>query len=372
MRSFNSRIASWLLTIALVTMFLSACGPTTRSRVSASPSASTARPAAQFLTPQATPGPVTFPSADGPHNDLTEWWYYTGHLTTANGHEYGFEFVIFLGNRTGFPPTYASHFAITDVSNQTFHYDQRTQIGGQPQSSQVIDLKLGDWTLSGSGPHDKFSASMPGYALNLTVDAQKPPALHNGDGYFEWAPATGSYYYSRTRMSASGTLTVDGSDQQVTGQAWMDHQWGNFLLFGGGGWDWYSIQLANGQDMMLWHSRDSQNKVIFGSGTFDDQSGKSSQLKLPDFTITATGSWTSPRTGATYPSGWTIDVPSRKLVLTLEPVLKNQELDTRKSTGVVYWEGDVRITGTENGQTVNGEGYVELTGYASSAATPGP
>jgi predicted secreted hydrolase len=354
----------------MLMLVLSACGTSTAELGAAPTGASTPRPAAQFLTPRATPGPVDFPADDGPHQDLTEWWYYTGHLRTADGKQYGFEFVIFQGSRAGFPPIYASHFAITDVAGHTFHYDQRTQRGGQPQSSDLIDLHIADWSLTGDGDQDHIIASMPEYALDITVDSRKPPTLHDGDGYFEWAPATGSYYYSRTSMAASGTISINGQKQPVAGHAWMDHQWGNFLLVGGGGWDWFSIQLDSGEELMLWHSRDSKNDVTFGSGTFVEKSGATKQLGFKDFDIQSTAKWTSPRSGATYPSGWTITIPALNLHLTLEPVMNDQELDTRNSTGVIYWEGDVTVTGTENGAPVSGHSYVELTGYAGAQASP--
>jgi len=349
-------------------ILLAACG-TSNAQLEVATPGGAARPAAQLLTPRATPGPVNFPVDDGPHNDLTEWWYYTGHLTTADGKQYGFEFVIFQGNRAGFPPTYAAHFAVTDVTTGQFHYDQRTQSDGQPRSSQPIDLALGDWTLKGDGVNDRISASMPGYAIDLTLASSKPPALHNGSGYFEWAPATGSYYYSRTAMTATGTITTDGAPHDITGQAWMDHQWGNFLLFGGGGWDWYAIQLSSNEQIMLWHSRDSENNVIFGSGTYVAADGTTRQLGLSDFTIDPTGSWRSAHSGATYPSGWKISIPSQHLILTIDPVIKDQELDTRPSTGVIYWEGDVSIKGDENGSAITGQGYVELTGYATNQSS---
>ncbi len=364
------RILSAVALMSLLLLIVTACGTTSSHVTPASPASGQPRPAAAFLTPRATPGPVILPVDDGPHDDLTEWWYYTGHLTTQDGKQYGFEFVIFRGNRFGFPPTYASHFAITDISNGAFHYDQHTENGGEPPSKNVIDLNVGGWTLVGDGPNDQISASMPGYVMNLRVESQKPPALHDGDGYFTWAPATGSYYYSRTRMSASGTLTVNGVQATVTGQAWMDHQWGNFLIAGGGGWNWYSIQLDNGDDVMLWHSRDRQNNIIFGSGTYVDSSGTTRQIDEQGFTITPTGTWTSPRSGATYPSGWTVEIPSRGLTLRISPILQDQELDTRHSTGVIYWEGDVLVNGTQNSQPVSGQGYIELTGYATPTTAP--
>ncbi len=363
-RLWTMLVASFATLILLV-----GCGESNAQLEIATPGG-TARPASQFLTPRATPGTVHFPADDGPHDELTEWWYSTGHLTAADGSEYGFEFVIFQGNRAGYPPTYAAHFAITDVAKGEFHYDQRTQSGGQPQSSKSIDLALGDWTLQGDGANDQISASMSGYSIALSLTSTKPPALHSGDGHFEWAPATGSYYYSRTDMKVSGSITVGATRQNVSGKAWMDHQWGNFLLFGGGGWDWYSIQLSNNEQIMLWHSRDSQNNVIFGSGTYVNDDGQTEQFSLGDFEITPTGTWTSPQSGAIYPSGWTITIPSKHLKLTIDPLIRDQELDTRASTGVIYWEGDVSISGTEDGSSISGRGYIELTGYATNLSSP--
>jgi len=353
--------------IALVlTLFMAACGGSTSTTVSGSPISTEVRPASLLLTPPATPGPIIFPRDDGPHADLTEWWYYTGHLATHDGRHFGFEFVIFQGKRAGFPATYAAHFAITDIASGSFHYDQRTQSGGPPNPTTVIDLAVGDWSIRGDGSQDHISATMPGYTLSLDVVSQKPPVLHGGDGYFDWAPATASYYYSRTDMAATGTLAVNGATLNVNGQAWMDHQWGNFLLIGGGGWDWYSIQLNDGQEFMLWHSRDAKNQITFGSGTLVDNDGTAYPLAQTDFTITPAGSWTSPTSVITYPSGWQIDIPKLNLKLTLNAVLKDQELDTSSSTGVIYWEGDVQVKGSQNGNSVTGQGYVELTGYTQN------
>ena len=362
MRLPHRRITTTGVAALVLTLVLAACGSPASTTAPSSPISAEVRPASLLLTPQPTPGPIVFPRDDGTHTDLTEWWYYTGHLATKDGKQFGFEFVIFQGNRSGFPPTYAAHFAITDIASKGFHYDQRTQIGGQASNTKAIDLAVGDWSIAGDGNHEQLTAAMPGYTLNINVVSQKPPVLHNG-GYFEWAPATGSYYYSRTNMSVTGTLAINGAPVDVTGQAWMDHQWGNFLLIGGGGWDWYSIQLDDGRELMLWHSRDAKNQITFGNGTLVDKDGTAHPLARADFSITPTGNWTSPTSLITYPSGWLINIPKLQLTLRLNPVVKNQELDTTSSTGVVYWEGDVQIDGSQNGNPVAGQGYVELTGY---------
>ncbi|HEX9015025.1 MAG TPA: lipocalin family protein, partial [Chloroflexota bacterium] len=158
---------------------------------------------------------------------------------------------------------------------------------------------------------------------------------------------------------------VDGGRREdVTGLAWMDHQWGDFIVVNGGGWDWYSVQLSDGTDVMVTVLRDQEGDVPAVYGTISDPLGKATDLNAADVKVEATGSWTSPHTGAKYPSGWRLRLPGQGIDLEISPVLPDQELNTRQSTGVAYWEGDVRITGTRAGTAVSGQGYVELTGYA--------
>jgi predicted secreted hydrolase len=324
----------------------------------------TVRPASLFLTPPPRTQPVSFPRDAGPHDVLTEWWYYTGHLATADGRRFGFEFVVFQGQRFGYPPAYAAHFAVTDLERQAFHWAERTAVSPRPEPVLPVTLHVGDWLLQLGRQADRIQASMPGYALELVVRDRKPPVLHDEDGYFTWAPETGSYYYSRTRLEATGTLTVEGQPLRVSGQAWMDHQWGNFLLTGRGGWNWFALQLDDGRELMLWNTHDGAGQVVFGSGTLVQPDGTPRYLAGAEFTVTATGQWTSPHSGATYPSGWIVELPAERLTLTVRPLLLDQELQALASTGVVYWEGAVEIHGRQGDQSVTGVGYVELTGYA--------
>ncbi len=145
----------------------------------------------------------------------------------------------------------------------------------------------------------------------------------------------------------------------------MDHQWGNFLPLGQGGWDWLSIQLDDGRDLMLWHTRDASGKVVYGNGTLVGPGGETTVLEQGAFSIEATGRWTSPASGTTYPSGWRVELPGLGLRLALEPLLKDQELRTPQSTRVTYWEGAVDVRGDQRGRAISGQGYVELTGYGA-------
>jgi predicted secreted hydrolase len=156
---------------------------------------------------------------------------------------------------------------------------------------------------------------------------------------------------------------------QVTGQAWMDHQWGNFVSLAGSGWDWYSIQLSNHTEYMLYIIRDAQKRPVATFGTAIASDGRASEIAPTLIQSQATGSWTSPATGGVYPSGWQITLPGQQASLTLTPLLRDQELVTARSTGVAYWEGAVGVSGSAGGQPVTGEGYVELTGYASVPAS---
>jgi predicted secreted hydrolase len=216
-----------------------------------------------------------------------------------------------------------------------------------------------------AGPTDVSPSGFP-FGLDLTLAAVKRPALHEGIGWVPFGPAGGSYYYSRPRLAVSGTLTIDGAPSKVTGLSWFDHQWGDFISVGGGGWDWFAVNLDDGTDLTLSLIRAADGTYPLVYGTFDDASGAFSHLASTDFDVASTASWTSPETGTTYPAGWRIAIPGRELVVVLSPTVADQELDTRRTTGVVYWEGSQRVTASVGRQSVGGQAYVELTGYAAS------
>lgn len=307
--------------------------------------------------------PISLPTDEAPHDNLTEWWYYTGHLDAEGGRSYGFELVTFQVVRGRIPRTYLAHFAITDISHKHFTYDEQLESGPQPQPRQGFRLETGGIAMSGLNGRDTLRASMKDYAVDLALSGRKPPALHEGDGIISFGPAGDSYYYSRTRMAVSGTITDHGERLRVSGQAWFDHQWGDFISVAGGGWDWYSVQLDDGADLTVSVVRDMTGERLLTYGTYVHPDGAYEDLRAEEFTVESTGTWTSPRTGSTYPTDWRIAIPNKKLTLALEPVIPDQELDTRKTTGVAYWEGAVAITGTRAGEPIKGRGYVELTGY---------
>jgi predicted secreted hydrolase len=349
------------------------------------------QPAGRGLGPSPTPGrsaasdpvPIRLPADDAPHDRLTEWWYYTGHLVDGSGGRYGFEFVVFRAERGSFPVSWASHLAITDETGGAFHYAERSEVGPGVDHSAALptpgfDLALGPdgsrWSMTGGDGHDRLAAtttadeatkagSPGGLGLELSLDATKPAVLHDGDGWIDFGSAGGSYYYSRTSLAATGRLMVAGRALDVTGSAWFDHQWGDFIAVGGGGWDWFAVNLADGTDLTLSLVRAADGSYPLVYGTLVDAAGRARRLDRTAFKVTALDRWRSPTTGAVYPSGWVVELPGEALEITLTPTVLDQELDTRASTGVVYWEGSQVVRAKRAGVGLGGQAYVELTGY---------
>jgi predicted secreted hydrolase len=351
------------------------------------------------------PQPIELPRDDAPHDRLTEWWYYTGHLRGEDGRRFGFEYVIFRAERGLFPTSWVSHLAITDEGNDRFFYSQRLEVGpgvdratasGSASATQPgFDLAIAGidptqgavaprppWTMIGSDGTDTLSAALSpdealaagapaGLGLELDLGATKPAVMHGEDGWIDFGPAGGSYYYSRTAMTAAGTLTANGTTADVTGNAWFDHQWGDFISVGGGGWDWFAVNLEDGTDLTLSLVRDVDGSYPLIYGTLVALDGQIRHLDRDEFEVTVTARWMSPSTGADYPAGWIVELPGDDLTIRLTPTVAAQELDTRATTGVVYWEGSQRVEATRAGIRLAGEGYVELTGYAPGSV-PGP
>jgi len=360
-RSWRWRSSRGLALALLLALALAACGQPAQAHAGRRPWPGPF--AAQPATPT-PPAPLSLPRDEAPHGDLTEWWYYTGHLKAADGAEYGFESVVFQSRRGEFPPYYAAHVAVTDHQRASFQFDQRsgTAVSG---AGPGFALRLDLWEWRGSAGRDHLEASLGSdYAFALDLTALKPPALHEG-GYIDFGPAGGSYYYSRTRMALRGALEDHSVRKDVTGEAWFDHQWGNFLGSGAGGWDWFSAQLADGSDFTLSLLRGLNHEVVGAYGTYVRPDGATAHIDAADLRVEPLDSWTSPHSGVIYPSGWRVTIASQRLVLTFTPVIRDQELDTRDSTGTIYWEGEVRLAGTRDGSAIAGEGYVELTGYGT-------
>ena len=386
------------VTVVAVALVVAACsgGP-----ILANPPLTYPSPPSETARPSRPPDPVpvVLPRDDGPHDRLTEWWYYTGHLVAGDGRRFGFEAVIFRAERGSVPAAWASHLALTDESGERFAYAQRSEIGMQADRSPRgtdgeptgFDLQIGGlnpdlvaagapefgepWRLAGSNGVDRIEAALTpeeaaattaSFGLQLDLRSTKPPALHDTDGFVEFGPAGSSYYYSRTRLATTGALTLDGESLEVEGIAWFDHQWGDFVSVGGG-WDWFAINLDDGTDITI--------SVVFGpegqgaaqSGTVVDPGGTVRYLRDQDLTIFATGVWASEKTGRVYETSWHIEIPGERLLINLVRTLEDQELDARATTGVIYWEGSHSVS-ARRGEfpsltTLGGEAYVEMTRY---------
>lgn len=308
--------------------------------------------------------PVRLPEDDAPHDVLTEWWYYTGHLWTEAGSRYGFQFVIFQTVRGTNPVGYLAHFAITDVGRERHSFAARVAQRRAVPSS--LDLEVGGWTLQGGAGRDSLSTATEGYGLELALTPQKPAVLHAG-GSISFGAAGHSYYYSRTRLAVAGTMRDGDSVSQVAGLAWHDHQWGDFIVAPVGGWDWFSIQLDDGADLMLTVLRGPAGDRTALFGTYVDGDGGLVDLSAEGIEVRALGAWTSARTGATYPSGWELAVGPiaeravPRLNLRVVPLIADQELAFDR---MPYWEGAVDVSGMVDGRPAAGLGYVELTGYS--------
>lgn len=374
-----------LLTLALVAALVVGCTPAgglLSNPAPPTPPVPTPSPIASHLP---DPQPIVLPRDEAPHRRLTEWWYYTGHLIAADGRKFGFEFVIFRAERGLFPVTWASHLALTDEGNR-FLYDQRSEIGPQVDIGRLLGSTNGfnlaingssdtgevantsAWSMRGMNGQDSLDAATHDFAIELSLaSVRSTPVLHNTNGWIDFGPAGGSYYYSWPRMNATGSLIIGGVPLSVTGTAWFDHQWGDFIAVGAGGWDWFALNLADGTDMSLSLVRAADGTYPLVYGTLVAPSGTVSHLSSDEFSVTATATWTSPHSGATYPAGWRIDVPSQELVVDLTPTVADQELDTQRTTGVIYWEGSQHVAASQAGSALSGDAYVELTGYAASS-----
>ncbi len=331
------------------------------------------------------PRDLVFPADHGPHDDFqTEWWYYTGNLTGETGEHFGFQLTFF--RRALLPPAersaresdwgteqvYMAHFALTDVAGRTHHSFEklaRGSAGIAGAQAEPYRVWLEDWSVegaTGSGGPVALTAAAEDVALQLTLLNRKPPALQGDRGYSRKGPEPGnaSYYYSLTRIAAEGSVTVRGQTFAVTGLAWMDHEFSTSALGPEQvGWDWFSIQLDDQTELMVFQLRRADGSVdAFSSGTLIDVDGSTRTLGPQDFSITPAGEWRSPRSGGVYPAAWTVAVPSAGLRLEVTPLLADQEMDISYR----YWEGAVRVEGVRGEQSVSGYGYVELTGYAQS------
>lgn len=336
--------------------------------------------------------PVSLPRDLAAHKNVqTEWWYYTGHGETISGGRFGFE-LVFFKRRTDLDkfslvplrlfgnPIYFAHFALTDIEDKKFRYAHRKSANGifdlpASASEEHFHLRLGDWSLrEAKGAHVLRATIGENTVFEATLKPSKKVVL-NGiakDGVSFKDEGEASRYFSYTRMEMEGDLIIGDKTEHFNGSAWMDREFGTWTpTEKQKGWDWFSIQLNDETEVMCYQLRDSTGGVSdFSSGTFVGKNGEFEPLGKSDFTIEPTGFWKSPHTNATYPSGWNIKLPKYNLDLTVTPELNDQELDTRGTTMIVYWEGACKVNGKANDKEIAGHAYVELVGYDRSHDQP--
>jgi len=329
------------------------------------------------------PRAFTFPADHGPHPEFqTEWWYYTGNLETDDGRHFGYQLTFFRRALT--PATtprssamatdqiYFAHFAITDVGARQHHFAERfsrAAAGLAGASGQPYRVWLEDWSviaLDARGESLRLSAQDGDLAIELELQAAKPVVTHGDRGLSPKSeePGNASYYLSFTRLETSGRLVLDGQEFGLRGLSWFDHEWSTSALGAQSiGWDWFSLQLDDGREVMLYSIRREDGTIEpVSGGTLIESDGSTRRLTAEQFEVGVLDTWTSPETGAAYPSAWRVRVVEADLDLTLEPWLADQEM----RVSFPYWEGAVRIRGRSAGRSVAGNGYVELTGYAVS------
>ena len=298
---------------------------------------------------------VSLPKDDAPHQAQMEWWYYNGYLTTESGQQYSFHYTVFLVN--GLTTHIVSHVSLNDHEHEQHYTDQkRTTSVSNIDTVSRFDFALGDWVMEGGDGVDQLKVVSSDFSFNLNLTSTIPPVLHGSNGIISLDRAGSSYYYSRTRMAVSGSLKIGKKFQTVKGIAWFDHQWGDFSTVQLS-WDWFSLQLKDGADLMIYQLRDKSNKPILYTGSIT-QNGVTELLQNTDFTIKPGTNWLSKKTGIAYPVEWTIKIPNRNVAITTKAVLENSEFDASLTTYNVYWEGAVKVQGSHAGQ-----GFMELSGY---------
>ena len=331
---------------------------------------------------------LQFPQDHGAHPEYQiEWWYYTGNLHTDDGKAFGYQLTFFrfaltpqMPERTSHFATnqvYMAHFAVADASNgEYFCFERRSRGAGGlagATGDPTYKVWLEDWSATETEPgimrlHVPSTSDLietePQIGLSLSLRRTRPPILHGNRGLSQKGPELGNatYYYSLIGLETTGEITVNGETVTVSGVSWMDHEFGtSFLGEEFVGWDWFSLQLEDGTILMLYCLRRSDQscdpQTFEGTLVYPD--GRQLRIGTKDFTLTLTRQWTSPESGATYPSGWDITFPELKITLQVESLIPNQEF----RASFTYWEGAVRVSGQIDGAAVDGHGYVELTGY---------
>lgn len=331
---------------------------------------------------------LTFPRDHFAHRDFrTEWWYYNGRLDAEDGAVYGFELVFFV-RRTDMDkygvipisiysnPAHLTHFSISDISENKYQYAEKrtadyiTRGYDAGAMETAFNVWNEDWSAKEIGGAHYLKADMKHYDLSVALTPKKPFVLHGENGYFVKADGPefprGTYYISFTRLVGDGFLFVDGVPKKVRASAWMDHEFGSHQLAPGQlGWDWFSVQLDDGSDLMVYMLKQSDGSWgPLSKGTYVDADGNVRKLAKNEIRAEPLRTWKSKRTKSEYVVEWSLHILPLDMEIHIVPLMDDQEINSKRSTNVIYWEGIVKADGTRNGRPVSGTGYVELCGNA--------
>jgi predicted secreted hydrolase len=312
--------------------------------------------AAGLAYPLVTPDyKIEFPRDHGAHPDFRqEWWYVTGWLKTERGQDLGFQITFFrarpdieTANPSSFTPRQVilAHAALSDPRHGRLRHDERsarTALGLAGSREGTTFVWVDDWTFELEKDFYRAKIRAKDFSLELQFDAKGQPLLQGDAGFSRKGSRAdeASYYYSRPQLRASGTA----NGAKVTGTAWLDHEWSSqYMAARAAGWDWCGINLENGDALMAFRMRDKDGKTVFAP---------------PGVSFEVLRTWKSPHTGTEYPVE--VTVKAGETQLRLIPLMDDQELDARASTGTIYWEG--AVTAHRENMRI-GRGYLELTGY---------
>jgi len=322
-----------------------------------------------------------FPHDHFSHPDFqTEWWYTTGNLRAADGHQYGFELTFFRQSVDRDPSKketwdiedlYLAHLALSDLDGGKFYHSERTNRAGPGLAGideQQKRVWNGNWEIRWRGEEETLSVEDENFSLTFSLHSDKPAVIHGVNGVSQKAAGAGhaSHYISFTRLQTRGKIEVAGRTIDLRGTSWMDHEFFTHSMEAEQvGWDWLSVQLEDETELMLYQFRRKDGSSDpFSSGTYVDAKGKAVHLTAADFRLVPTGeTWTSSVTAAKYPVAWRMEIPRLGLKLAATTRLKLQELAGGSKIAPSYWEGAIAIEGTRESASVRGVGYLEMTGY---------
>ncbi|MBS1839819.1 MAG: carotenoid 1,2-hydratase [Acidobacteria bacterium] len=311
----------------------------------------------------------------------TEWWYATGNVKTTEGRKFGFELTFFRQavsreeskhSAWDVKDLYLAHLALSDLDGGHFYHAERVNRGGpgiagaDPQSGKVWN---GNWFAAWEkGGTQEIRAQSEQFQISFALKSEKPPIIHGENGVSQKGEGRGraSHYFSQTRLDTSGTISLNGKQYAVTGLSWMDHEFFTHQLTAEqAGWNWFSIQLEDKTELMLFNIRRKDGTIdSYSAGTYVDSAGRSTHLHLSDFSlIPGSTVWKSPATNASYPIQWKVSVPKFGISLEARTQLPQQELTGSTKLAPNYWEGAMEFSGTRNTASIRGSGYLEMTGY---------